>query len=149
MENKNVKEELEKAIKANDTASIEAIIKDNPSLVNMLPEGEYSAEITMIGDYVKMLNDFSAGFKTVGALPDDFFLNDALVAELKSAAKKRFTTQFGSRMSEEELEDNVNMMNESIEGRANKVKAIKELSESKKAKNGEGFGSDFGAYPEY
>ena len=36
-----------------------------------------------------------------------------------------------------------------FEGRANKVKAIKELSESKKAKNGEGFGSDFGAYPEY
>lgn len=149
MENKNVKEELEKAIKSKDMDAIDSIIRENPSLVNMLPEGEYSQEVSMIGEYVKMLNDFAAGLKTVGGLPDNFFLNDALVSELKASAETRFTEQFGSRMSKEELEDNINKMNEAIEGRANQVKAIKELSESKKAKNGEGFGSDFGAYPEY
>ena len=77
MENKNVKEELEKAIKSKDMDAIDSIIRENPSLVNMLPEGEYSQEVSMIGEYVKMLNDFAAGLKTVGGLPDNFFLNDA------------------------------------------------------------------------
>ena len=144
MDNKNIKDKLDKAMQAKDMRKVEEIIIANPSLVNTLPEGEYSAAILMIGDYVKMLDDFSAGIKTVGGLPDDFFLNDALVKDLKQAAEKRFTTQFGSRMSKEELQDNIEYLNTSIEGRANKVKKMKELADKER----EQMGSDMGSFPE-
>lgn len=145
MENKNVKEELENAIKAKDGAKIEEIIKAHPTLVKELPEGEYGAAVAMITDYIRMLDEFSAGFKTVGALPDDFFLNDALIAELKSAAEKRFTTQFEGRISKEEMEDNLAKINESIEGRANHVRAIKELNDAKREREA-GMGFDIGMF---
>ena len=146
MENKSsIKEEFERAVKEKDIEKIEALVQENPKLVKDLPEGgEFGDNVAMMGDYVKMLDDFAVGIKTVGGLPDTFFLNDALVVELKTAARNRLNAQCGSNISEEEKENVMQQVNVAIDARAKKVKIIAERSNNQQGASESEFDSYIG-----
>ena len=149
MENNNVKERLENAIKSKDMSAIDEIIAENPDLVSILPEGEYSEDVEMTRFYISIIDEFEAGKKTVAGIPDSLFYYEALAESLKRRVETACSNRLkGYNISPEEKKKIIEDVKEAIDRKVIEVKAQVKYQGSNSLKRGLDLGNLFGNFPE-